>query len=132
MPSLLYGRCKFLAKKRTLLFAFVDLEKAFDRVPREVVGWALRKLGVEEWLVKAVMTMYEKASTMVETKHRNSEEFEVKIGVHQGLVGVRQGLVLSLFCLLVFNIYYYIYSQTPIKRTPLGPRLGVRLIGVSA
>ena len=22
------------------------------------------------------------------------------------------------------------YSQTPIKRTPLGPRLGVRLIGV--
>ena len=25
-----------------------------------------------------------------------------------------------------------IYSQTPIKRTPLGPRLGVRLIGVSA
>ena len=24
------------------------------------------------------------------------------------------------------------YSQTPIKRTPLGPRLGVRLIGVSA
>ena len=23
-----------------------------------------------------------------------------------------------------------LYSQTPIKRTPLGPRLGVRLIGV--
>ena len=28
---------KFLAKKRALFFAFVDLEKAFDRVPREVI-----------------------------------------------------------------------------------------------
>ena len=30
--------------------------------------------------------MYEKARTMVKTKHRNSEEFEVKVGVHQGSV----------------------------------------------
>ena len=35
---------------------------------REVVRWALRKLGVEEWLVKAVMIMYEKARTMVKQK----------------------------------------------------------------
>ena len=26
-------------KKRALFFAFVDVEKAFDRVPREVVRW---------------------------------------------------------------------------------------------
>ena len=30
--------------------------------------------------------MYKKARTMVKTKHGNSEEFEVKVGVHQGLV----------------------------------------------
>ena len=34
----------------------MDLEKAFDRVPREVISWAMRKLGVEEWLVSAVMS----------------------------------------------------------------------------
>ena len=48
---------KLLAKKKQLYFAFVDLEKAFDRVPREVVRWALRMAGIEEWLVQAVMAL---------------------------------------------------------------------------
>ena len=77
---------KFLAKKRPLHDAFVDLQKTFDRIPREVVRWALRKLEVEECLVKAVMIMYKKARTIVKMKHGNSEEFEVKVGVHQGSV----------------------------------------------
>ena len=38
--------------------AVVDLEKADDRVPRDVAWWALRKLGVEELLVKIVQSMY--------------------------------------------------------------------------
>ena len=59
---------KFLEKRKDLLFAFVDLEKAFDRVPREVVIWVLRQLGVEEWLVQTVMTMYKRARTVVRTK----------------------------------------------------------------
>ena len=32
----------------TIITIIVDLEKAFDRVPREVISWAMRKLGVEE------------------------------------------------------------------------------------
>ena len=77
---------KFLEKRKDLFFAFVDLEKAFDRVPREVVRWALRQLGVEEWLVQTVMTMYERSRTVVRTNQGYSTEFEVKVGVHQGSV----------------------------------------------
>ena len=64
--------------------AFVDLEKAFDRVPREVVWWALRHLGVEEWLVTVIRAMYEGATTAVKMKDEESDGFEVKVGVHQG------------------------------------------------
>ena len=43
-------REKYLAKKKELWMAFVNLMKAFDRVPRKVVwwAWALRKVGVGE------------------------------------------------------------------------------------
>ena len=27
---------------------FVDMEKAFDRVPRDVIWWAMRKQGIKE------------------------------------------------------------------------------------
>jgi hypothetical protein len=64
----------------------VDLEKAFDRVPREVVWWALRKLGVEEWLVKVIQAMYEGVTTAVKVTVGESEEFPVKVDVHQGSV----------------------------------------------
>ena len=62
----------------------MDLEKAFDRVPRQVIRWAMCKLGVEEWLVSAVMSMYTGAITAVRTVYGNSNGFEVKVGMHSG------------------------------------------------
>ena len=77
---------RFLKKKRELWMAFVDLEKAFDRVPREVLWWALRKLGVEEWLVVIIKSMYEAATMAVKFRSGESGQFEVRVGVHQGSV----------------------------------------------
>ena len=51
-----------------LWMAFIDLEKAFDRVPREAVWWALRKRGVDEWLINVIKSMYEGATTAVKFK----------------------------------------------------------------
>ena len=52
--------------------AFVYLEKSFDRVPREVVWWALRKVGVEEWSIKVIQSMYVGVTTAVRMKGEES------------------------------------------------------------
>ena len=62
----------------------MDLEKAFDRVPREVIRWALRRLRVPEMLIIQVMLLYQKTRSRVRTVAGTSESFEINVGVHQG------------------------------------------------
>jgi len=62
---------KFRAEGKRLRFGFVDLEKAFDEVPREVIRWAMRKLGVEEWLVSALKSVYTGVKTVIRTVYGN-------------------------------------------------------------
>jgi len=75
---------KFRVKGKKLHFGLVALEKAFDRVPREVIRWAMRKLVDEEWLVLAVMSIYTGAKTVVRTIYVNSNCFGEKVSMHQG------------------------------------------------
>ena len=46
----------------------------------------MRKLGVDEWLVKIVQSMYTDARSRVRVNDSLREEFSVKVGVHQGSV----------------------------------------------
>ena len=48
--------------------------------------WALRKLDVDEWLIRTVMALYTEFCTVVRTDAEMSERFEVKVGLHQGSV----------------------------------------------
>ena len=45
---------------------------------------ALRKRGIPEVMVRAVMGLYEGSKTRVRVGQELSEKFEVKVGVHQG------------------------------------------------
>lgn len=65
-----------------MYYVVVDLEK----VPRAVVQWAVKKLGIEEWSVRVVMAMYEDTTTQVRVNARLSDELSVKVGVHQGSI----------------------------------------------
>src|SRR5579863_8258923 len=77
-----------MAAKKDLWMVFVDLEKAFDRVPRDVLWWSLRELGVEESIVRVMKSMYDGSTTPVKVKKGVSEscKFEVKLSVHQGSI----------------------------------------------
>ena len=74
---------------RQLYFAFIDLEKAFNCVPRKVLWWVLRSLGVEEWAVQV--------------NDQYSEEFGVRVGVHQSSV------LNPLFCILAFETLSHVF-----------------------
>lgn len=77
---------KHIAKSKVLYFAFIDLEKAFDRVPRKVIWWAMRKLGLDEWIISLVKSMYVNTKSKVRVNDIFTDEFDVKVGVHQGSV----------------------------------------------
>jgi len=64
----------------------------------------MRKLGVEEWLVSAVISMYTGAKTVVRTVHGNSNSFEVKLGMHQRSA-------LSPFCYLWLSWKLYLENS---------------------
>ena len=72
------------AMQGELFVASLDLEKAYDRVPRELVYWCIRKRGILEKLVRIVTASYENLITSVRIPFDDTEEFEIKVGLHQG------------------------------------------------
>ena len=56
---------KYEMARRDLYMVFVDLEKAFDRFPREVIWWSLKRKGVLEREIKAIMELYTNIETSV-------------------------------------------------------------------
>ena len=67
---------KHLAANKSLYVAFIDLEKAFDHVPRDVIWWAMCKLGIDEWLVGLVQSMYKDVRSSVRVGTARSSMLE--------------------------------------------------------
>ena len=76
---------------------FVDLEKAFDHVPKEVIWWSLRRKGLLEREIKAIMEMYTNIETSVKVECTRSKPVDAKVEVHQ------RSILSSLLFALVIN-----------------------------
>jgi len=63
----------------------VGLEGAFGGVSREVVWWALERVGVDGWLVGVIQSMYVRVTIAVGVVGEGSAEFWVGVGVRRGL-----------------------------------------------
>ncbi|KAK3532820.1 hypothetical protein QTP86_032105 [Hemibagrus guttatus] len=75
---------KYRDGQRELHCVFVDLEKAYDRVPREELWYCMRKSGVAEKYVRVMQDMYERSRTVVRCAVGQTEEFKVEVGLHHG------------------------------------------------
>ena len=74
----------WLGEEGELFVASLDLEKAYDRVPRELVYWCIRKRGILGKLVRIVTASYENLITRVRIPFDDTQKFEIKVGLHQG------------------------------------------------
>ena len=73
---------KYREVQRELHCVFVDLEKTFDRVPREELWYSMRKSGMAEKYVQLVQNMYEGNKTVVRSTVETVESFKVKVGLY--------------------------------------------------
>ena len=78
---------------------FVDLKKAFNRVPRVLIESSLRRKGVVEYYMNAVIKMCQEVQSQVKVEGEDSKEFAVRVSIHQGTTLLR--------CLLCHHIHHH-------------------------
>ena len=75
---------RYREQKKDLYMVFIDLEKAYDKIPRNVMWWALEKHKVPTKYITLIKDMYDNVVTHVRTSDINTDDFSMKIGLHQG------------------------------------------------
>jgi hypothetical protein len=71
-------------QKKDLHMVFIDLEKAYNKVPRNVMWWALQKQKVSTKYITLIKDMYDSVVSSVRTSDGDTNDFPINIGLHQG------------------------------------------------
>ena len=70
--------------QKNIRVTFIDLEKAYDRIPREEIWRCSRERNVPEKYIRIVQDMYRGCRTVVCSAAGESNSFGVEVGLHQG------------------------------------------------
>lgn len=76
---------KYLEKGKDLTYyVFIDLEKAYDRIPREEIWRCMKEKGSPEKYVRILKDMSEGAMTKIRISVGATDVIPVLVGLHQG------------------------------------------------
>ena len=88
-----------------MYMAFVDLSKAFDRVPRELLWRILRRFGCPDKIVAVIKSFHDGMKVRVSASGVLSDQFEVTTGVKQGCV--MAPVLFNIYMLCVTHILHH-------------------------
>ena len=66
---------KYRENKRDIHIAFIDLEKTYDRVPRDIIQWVLEKRWVTKGYILVIRDMYEGVVRTIRLSLGETSEF---------------------------------------------------------
>jgi hypothetical protein len=78
----LMERCR--EQKKDMHMVFIDLEKVYDKVPKNIMRWALQKHKVSIKYITLIKDMYDNVVTSVRTSDGDTNDFSINIGLQQG------------------------------------------------
>ncbi|XP_047250118.1 uncharacterized protein LOC124885900 [Capsicum annuum] len=88
--------------------AFIDLEKEYDKVLKEILWKCLKARGVPVAYARSIQNMYDDEKTRVRTTREDSKHFSILTELHQGLT-----LNIFLFPLVIDALTRHIQGEVP-------------------
>jgi hypothetical protein len=73
----LMERCK--EQKKDLHMIFIDMEKTYDKMPKNIMWWALQKHKVSTKYITLIKYMYDNVVTNVQTSDGDTNDFPINI-----------------------------------------------------
>jgi hypothetical protein len=75
---------RYREQKKDLHMIFIDLEKAYDKVPINIMWWALQKHKVSSKYITLIKDKYDNVVISVQKSYGDTNDFLINIGLHKG------------------------------------------------